>query len=121
MDRWQAQYSFWASFGVPAYQENSVPDRDTIAYPYITYQAFSAPFNGDVAVSASIWTRSASWERADALSDAVQTRLQDGGQVVPYDGGVIWVTAEDAFAQSMGDPNDDLIKRKLLSVVLHFS
>lgn len=121
LDKWQAQYNFWSSFGVPAYQENSVPDRDTIAYPYITYPAFSAPFDGDVAANASIWTRSASWERADALADAVQNRLQDGGQVVPYDGGVIWVTAEDAFAQSMGDPNDDLIKRKLLSVVLHFS
>lgn len=121
MDKWQAQYTFWSSFGVPAYEENSVPDLDSVTFPYITYQAVSAPFDGDVQQTASIWTRSTSWARADELSDQVEARLKNGGAVTRYDGGILWFTAEAPFSQSMGDPDDDRIKRKQLSVALHFA
>lgn len=121
MDRYEATYSFWASFGVPAYEENAVPDLDDVIFPYITYQAASAGFDGDVPVNASIWTRSLSWLEADTIADLVENRLKNGGENVAYTGGAIWITAETPFAQNMGDPDDDRIKRKLLSVVLHFS
>ena len=121
MDRWEAQYWFWASFGVPAYEQNSVPDLDDVSFPYLTYEAVSAGFDGDTAVSASVWTRSTSWEQADGLADAIEARLRNGGEVVSYEGGMIWVTAETPFAQNMGDPDDDRIKRKVLRVVLHFA
>lgn len=121
MDRWEAQYSFWSSFGVPAYEETSVPDRDDIAFPYLTYSAVAAPFNGDVLANASIWTRSNSWLQADTISDLIEAALKNGGRVVNYNGGMLWITAEAPFAQSMGDPEDDKIKRKLLSVAVHFA
>lgn len=121
MDRYQAQYNFWNGFNVTAYEENSVPDVDAVSYPYITYQAVTAPFDGDVAVNASIWTRDTSWAVADGLADAIEASLKSGGTVLNYTGGMIWVTAATPFAQSMGDPNDDRIKRKLLSVMLHFA
>lgn len=120
MDRWQAQYSLWSSYGVEAYEENSVPDLDDLEYPYITYQAVSAGFDGDTMPSVSIWSRSSSWADADALADAIEADIGMGGKSVMYEGGMLWVTANAPFAQSMGDPDDDLIKRKLLSVVLHF-
>lgn len=119
MDRWEAQYSFWSSFGVPAYEENSVPTGAVM--PYITYQAVSAPFDGDTSPSASIWTRSTSWLTADTLSDTIEAALRNGGHVIRYREGIVWATAESPFAQNMGEPNDDLVKRKLLSVVLHFA
>ena len=121
MDRYEALYKFWSGFGVPAYEENSVPDLDNVNYPYITYQVAASVFDDDVAVNASIWTRSTSWLTAEILSDAIENRLKDGGETIGYDGGMIWITAGTPFAQSMGDPDDDRIKRKLLSVVLHFN
>lgn len=127
MDRYQAQQSFWASFGVPALRDAVVIPQDVqealwVEYgAYITYEASTAPFDGDAMISASIWTRSESWDTADALADLIETRLKNGGKVVPYDGGIIWITPESPFAQSMGDPEDDKIKRKLLNVVLHFA
>lgn len=121
MDRYEAQYNFWASFGVPAYEENSVPDAKEVSFPYITYNAVATPFDGDVVINASIWTRSTSWLTADTLADTIEAELKDGGRVLPYTGGMIWVTAETPFAQNMGDPDDDRIKRKLLTVALHFS
>lgn len=117
-DRWQAQYTFWSSFGLPAYEENSVPVNED--YPYITYEAYSSPFDGDVAVSASVWTRRSKWTQADSVANAILDRLKDGGVLLPYDGGVIWVTADRPIAQSMGDPDDNMVKRKLIRVILHF-
>lgn len=121
MDRWESQYSFWASFGVPAYEENSVPDRDEITYPYITFPRVIAGFNGRASVTPSVWTRSASWEQADTLANAILARLGEGGEQIAYSGGTIWVTADpNSFAQGMGDPEDDLIKRHRLLVYYDF-
>lgn len=122
MNKWQAQYQFWASFGVSAYDAASVPTGDDApSFPYITYEGTDAPFDGDMPVNVSIWTRSTAWTQADALSDAIFAALKNGGKVVNYDGGMIWITAATPFSQNMGDPDDDLIRRKLLGVTLHFA
>ena len=121
MDKYQAQATFWNSFNCPAYEVNSVPDQDDLTFPYITYEMYSNTFNGDVTASASVWSRSTSWLTADTITNAIETALKDGGQVLHYEGGIIWVTAGNPFAQNMGDPTDDRIKRKRLSVVLHFA
>ena len=120
MDKWEAQYKFWSGFGVPAYEQNSVPDADHVVFPYITYEAASSAFNEEAYPNASIYTRSTSWEEADRISDLIETRLKNGGYVIKYDGGGVWFTIRPPFSQSTGDPNDNMIKRKLISVTLHF-
>lgn len=120
MDKWQALYSFWNGFGCEAYEQNSVPDRDDIEFPYITYPAASGLFDSGTSVMASVWTRSTSWELADSISDAVEHALSHGGKTVRYDGGLIWITAGQPFSQSMGDPSDDKVKRKVLTVYYAF-
>ena len=82
---------------------------------------YSDLFNGDTTASASVWTRSTSWLQADTIANAIEITLRDGGQIMHYEGGMIWVTAGNPYAQNMGDPTDDRIKRKRLSVVLHFA
>ena len=120
VDKWQAQYNFWSGFGLPAYEENSVPTGDNRpSYPYLTYQAVDAPFDEDAPVTASIWTQGYSWEQADQKANDIMTALKNGGKVVGYDDGMIWVTADTV--QSMGDTENDLIKRKLLTVTMHFA
>lgn len=121
MDKWQALFSFWSGFGVDAYEENSVPDRDDIAFPYITYESAMSGFDESATLSANIWTRSNSWEQADVLANAIYDRLKNGGFVTHYDGGILWIIPREPFAQSMGDPDDDKIKRKLLSVTVNFA
>lgn len=120
MDRWEAQYKFWSGFGVPAYEQNSVPDADHVVFPYITYEAVSALPGSNAYPTASIWTRSTSWLGADSLSDEIERTLRDGGILTPHDGGAIWFTPGAPFSTSMGDPNDDLVKRKVISVTAHF-
>ena len=121
MNKWQAQYNFWSSFGIPAYDAASVPDGDDAPnFPYITYTGTNGEFDTDTPVTASIWTRNTSWTEADQISDQIQGILMNGGITIPYDGGIIWITAGSTFSQNLGDPDDDLIRRKILNVTLHF-
>ena len=120
MDKWEAQYAFWSQFGIPAYEENSVPTGDDRpSYPYLTYQAVDAPFNEDVPTTASIWTKDYSWAEADGLANAVMTALKNGGYVQFYTGGMVWYTIDQI--QAMGDTEDDTIKRKVLNMTAHFA
>ena len=120
MDRWESQYQFWNQFGVPAYEANSVPDRDDLTYPYITYQAAAGGFDDLVSIEASIWDRNPSWLTVDILSDEIEHHIRTANPV-RYDGGMYRVYIGDTtFAQNMGDPDDDLIKRKILNVTFEF-
>ena len=120
MDRWSALYAFWSGFGVPAYEENSVPSGvNRPDYPYITYEASVTPWDGDVLGSASIWTRSTSWEEADEIADLIENTIKDG-YVQPYDGGMIYIVPNDPLSKHMGEPDDDMVKRNLFGVRYHF-
>ena len=122
MDRWESQYQFWASFGVPAYEENSVPDEAEVSYPYITFPRVLGGFGGRTNVTPSIYDKSFSWERADALANAVYNALENGGATIDYDGGQIWIIRDDDnFANGIGNPDDDMIRRLRLSVFYDFS
>lgn len=120
MDRWQALNQFWSSFGVPAYEENSVPDLRDLTFPYITYQATVGGWDEPVTVTASIWDKNSSWANVDELSDTIERaiRLADP---VRYDGGMyrVWI-GDTPFAQNMGDPDNDRIRRKVLNVNFEF-
>ena len=53
MDAEQAIHSFWSSFGLTAYDENSVPD--TAELPYITYSLSYDTFDHQVSMVANLW------------------------------------------------------------------
>ena len=120
MNKWQAQYAFWSSFGIPAYEENAVPDRKDLTYPYLTYQAVGAPFDSDTFVNVSVWTRSTSLATVTEITDNILKRFENGKAEVRYNGGGFFITPESNFAQVMGDESDTLIKRIILSVVIHW-
>lgn len=120
MDRWQALYAFWSGFGVPAYEENSVPSGvNEPSMPYITYEAAVSPWDADVLLSASVWTRSTSWEQADRIADAIENKIK-GGFLVPYDGGMIFIVPNDPFSKHMNEPDDDMVKRVLIGPRYYF-
>lgn len=118
MDRWEALYYFWSSFDVPAYDETSVPSD--ARFPYITYQASVGPFEQIQNVTASVWTESRSWLQADTIADAIEKKIKEMG-CPPIRGGRYRVFIGDTpFAQNLGDPDNDLIKRKLINVEFEF-
>ena len=117
MDKWNAIHKVWNSFGLKAYDENTVPDDATA--PYITYQASVAQFDEDVPLVASIWYKSNSWaevsQKADEISDYI-----GGGAGVNYDGGRLWIRRAIPFAQRLEESGDRLVRRIILQITAEF-
>lgn len=114
---WTAIDTFWNSFSIPAYDENTVPDDAVM--PYITYEAAIGGMDFKVPLNAHIYYRTTSWQ---AISDKAQSISDyiEGGAGVPYDNGRMWVTKRTPFAQRMEDPDDDNVRRILIQVEAEF-
>ena len=118
MTKAAAIYQFWNSFGLTAYEENSVPDD--AAFPYITYQLVTDSFDREIPLTASLWYRSESWTGINAKTEEISQKISRGGKIISCDGGAIWLKRGQPFAQNMGDESDDLIKRKYLNIPAEF-
>ena len=118
MTKAAAIYQFWNSFGMTAYEENTVPDDAT--FPYITYQLVTDSFDREVQATASIWYRSESWTAINAKTEEISQKISRGGEIIHCDGGAIWLKRGQPFAQNMGDESDDLIKRKYINITAEF-
>lgn len=112
MDKAQALHGFWSSFGLPAYDESTVPG--TAELPYITYEVSTGALDEPVMLSASIWYKSTSWAAISQKSDAIGDYVGYGGVTLPYDGGLLWIKRSAPFAQRMNDPEGSLRR-----IVLH--
>ena len=126
MTKADAIYQFWNSFGIKAYEENTVIDADDEGnpveptFPYITYQLVTDSFDREVAATASLWYRGESWTAINAKTEEISSHIGLGGKIIKCDGGRIWIKRGQPFAQNMGDESDDLIKRKYINVVYEF-
>lgn len=106
-DKWQAIHKFWSGFGLTAYDENSVPDD--AEFPYITYSAAVGDFEQVLVLTGSIWYRSTSWAGISQMQTLI-SRMTSPYKVLPVDGGYLYASKGEPFAQRMGD-EDDSIKR----------
>lgn len=121
MTKASALYNFWASFGLPAYDEASVPTgEDAPAFPYITYEVITDSIGSNIALNGSIWYRSTSWVSANAKAQEIAEYLGRGGKILPLDDGAVWLRRGSPFAQSMGDDKDNMIKRKNINITAEF-
>ena len=118
MTKAAALYNFYSSFGLTAYEENSVPED--ASFPYLTYNVSTGSFGEDNAMYINLWYRSTSWTGINAKTEEISAAIGRGGKVIKCDGGGIWLRRGIPFAQSMGDPEDDLIKRKYINITAEF-
>lgn len=116
-----ALYDFWSSFGVPAFEENCVPTGDEAPFfPYITYNVSTDSFGAEVSLVSFLWYRGTSWRDANAKAEEISEEIGRDGIFLKCKGGAIWLKRGVPFAQSMGDPSDTAIKRKILNVTAEF-
>lgn len=123
MTKAAAWYQFWSQFGVPAFDENSVPDgEDAPGFPRLTYEFGTDAFSDyGVSVTVSLWYRDSSWVPINAKAEAISAVIGRGGVTCPCDGGNFWVTRGSPWAVRMGDENDDLIKRIVFNVTVRWN
>ena len=118
MTKAAAIYQFWNSFGLTAYEENTVPTD--AAFPYITYQLVTDSFDRKIPLTASLWYRGESWTAINAKTEEISQKISRGGKIISCDGGAIWLKRGQPFAQNMGDESDNLIRRKYLNITAEF-
>lgn len=122
MTKAAAIYQFFSSFGLPAYEENSVYDMDEAPnFPYLTYELNTDSFSDAfTSLSCSLWYRTSSWVQANSKVEEISKAIGIGGIMIKCDGGYIWIKRGSPFAQSMGDDSDDMIKRKYINISADF-
>lgn len=116
MDKSQAIHNFWSSFGLTAYDENTVPD-DAIM-PYITYNVpTGADINSMVILNARLWYYGPSWREISQKSEEIAQRIgENGHEVIKLDNGYVWLVKGNPFSQRMADDTDTMIRSIYLNV-----
>lgn len=119
MDKAQAIHNFWSGFGLPAYDENTVPDNAQT--PYITYGTATDSIDRAITLSASLWYRSSSWADIQKKADEIDKFIVSmRPPTIELNDGRLYVTKGTPFAQRMGDPDDTTIKRIYINLMVEF-
>lgn len=116
MNKYQSIHAFFSSFGMPAYEENSVPTaEDAPPFPYITYSLNTAFAMDELSLPFSLWFRSPSQEEINLKT--AEIALDIGlAKILPCDEGAVIIRPGTPFAQGMSDDSDPMIKRKLINL-----
>ena len=127
MNKAEAFHRFWSSFGVTAWDANTVPDEETMRdmgldpFPRLIY-TFSVGYweDGNILQSASLFYRSTSWEAITDKAEEIGRAIGMGGVILRYDGGAVWVKRGTPFYQRMADPEDEMIRRIYFNLATEF-
>lgn len=117
MDKEQAIHSFWNSFGIPAYDETSVPDNTPM--PYITYSVATGSLDDIINLTATIWYRSSSWVDITRLKNRIAEVVGVGGEVIKLSKGYMWLNRGSTFAQRVSS-DDDMVRAYYLQLQAEF-
>lgn len=118
MDKAQAIHEFWSSFGLPAYDESSVPD--SAAMPYITYNVVTDGLGSVLPLHGSLWYRTTSWESISKKAEDIAQALGENGYLIKkIDDGYVWMQKGRPFAQRMTD-EDEQVRRIYVNVTAEF-
>lgn len=112
MDKAQALYSFWASFGILAVDEQAMYDT-TFDPPdqYLSYEDAQDSFDSPVSIGADLWYRSMSWAEISQKAEEIGEAIGRGGIMIPYDGGALWITRGTPFSQRMSAETSNDVRR----------
>ena len=123
MTKEQAIHQFWSSFGLTAYDENTVPDDAKL--PYITYSVIVGDYGSSVTIPASLWYHSQSWKGITEKANEIENYIGLGGKIVKHDDGILWIKRASTFSQRMsaGSTEEDKnssIRRIVLNIVVDY-
>jgi len=117
MDKIQAIQSFWSSFGLPAYDNSTVPDDAEM--PYITYELNIGDYGEDVATTASVWYYGKSWKPIEEKMKEIDEVFNNGGININYDDGNIWLKKGTPYRMRIADEND-MVRRYVINVMIEY-
>lgn len=117
MNKAQSLQDFWSSFGIKAYDENSVPEKTE--YPYLTYSAITDSLENIIPMSASIWYRGTSWKDISDKAEEISKELEKG-KLIELDKGYTYIYRGSPFARRVGGFADDMVKQIYLNINVEY-
>ena len=118
MDRFQAIHSFWASFGIPAFNKYAVPD--IAALPYLTYDTAIGSIDDIIPLNATIYYGGTLLDNLSKKTEEIYKKIvNDDPVTIEFEGGYLWIYKSGIFAQDMPSDSDN-VKSKLITVYAEF-
>ena len=126
MNKFQAQHLYWNGFGLPAFNEQTVPDvvpdgkggTKKLVPPFITYEPITGRLDGTILQNARVYYRGKSWS---PIMQKVTEIEKVADRQIPVDGGAMKVRVPlSNFAQPLSDPTDDQLRTMVLQVEVEF-
>ena len=108
-------YSFWSSFGIPAYPEYNVPDGATM--PYITYEITEPEWRSQINAYARVWYRDTSYVSIASTLDDISNRIGEG-VLLPSGEGFILLFKYSQFIKLQPYEVDCDVKIEYLSMIM---
>lgn len=122
MNKSQALHQFWSGFGLPAWDENTIPDDSTVrGEKYIAYSVSTGSLDDVINLTAKIWdTNTTSWEyveqKAREIAYAIATM---NPPTIQIDNGRLYITEGQPFSQRLPDP-DSLVRGVYINIQAEF-
>lgn len=120
MNKSQALQSFWSGFGIPAYDENTVPDD--VPEKYITYNVATGSLGGVINLYARIWElNSTSWQFVETKAEEIAEHIATmEPPAIRLDNGWLYLTQGVPYSQRMNEPSSDLTRCVYLNLQAEF-
>lgn len=93
--------TFFSGFGLPAYQEGTVPDD--VSLPYITFSLNAPEWNQKASLYAQVWDRTTSNMRLIQLADRITAEIGQEKRIPLDDAGYLVIWPETPLIQIMAD------------------
>lgn len=118
MTKEEALHKFWSSFGLTAYDENSVPKDAQL--PYIRYQCNISEFGDDIGLTATLWCRTSSWRPLSNKIEEIYDTIGLGGITIPFNGGILWVKRAVPFSSRLKSQADETVLGVIVNIRVEF-
>lgn len=115
-----ALHEWFQQFGIPIYPVTALPPANKIVFPYGTYEPKFGEFGETVYPSVNLYYRTESEVEPNAKADEIYQTIGKGGAIVKCDTGAMWIKRGSPFAQSILDPDNSNLKRRLIQIAIEF-
>lgn len=114
-DGGQTWQEWLESFGLPTYDESTVPDDATL--PRITYTWAETELDAPTSIPVSLWYRAKGWKDITQKAEEFFDGIGNGGKTIKTNDGYLWVLRGSPFYQRVTD-EDDGIRRIVLNITV---
>lgn len=118
MTKDKALYAWFSQF-MTAYPSSSVPEK--AALPYLTYDLITGSIDsGEIGLTVKLWYYTESEAVPNKKAQEIADAIGYGGNIIPCDGGLVWIKRGSPWCQSISDGTDNKLKQRYLNITAEY-